>query len=158
MIPIPIPIDLVWNNFKLKFILNYNICICLQKHGIFCDVLCPLTYIYWPSTFHLCHLLLRCRSSETNVFVLAFLSMHVMIICSAILEVVHSNLDFENKAVRDWLSVNFTSPRLRIKQGWRVSLRFGKFGLMFICQFLWKQTWLPSPWFASRNNHWNKLA
>ena len=62
--------------------------------------------------------------------------------------VVRSNLDFENKAARDRNWVDFTSAWSRIKQGSRISLAFGKFGVMFIRQFLWKQTWQLSPSFA----------
>ena len=53
-----------------------------------------------------------------------------------------SNLDFENKAARDWNLVDFTSPRgqlalgSKIKQRSRISLKFGKFSLTSIRQFL----------------------
>ena len=82
------------------------------------------------------------RSSETNLFVIAFPNMRGTIMWGAIIRFVSLKLDFENKAARDWISVYFTSPRgqlalgSRIKLESRISLKFGKFGLMFIRQFL----------------------
>ena len=87
-------------------------------------------------------LLLLRRHSETNLFVLVFLGMHSMNICSAIFGLVSSHLHFKNKDARDWNSVNFTSPYgqqalgSRIIRESRISLKFGKFGPMFICQLL----------------------
>ena len=62
--------------------------------------------------------------------------MHGTIICGAIFGHVSSNLDFENKAAIDWNSVDFTSPHGQLELGLRISLKFSKFGLMFIRQFL----------------------
>ena len=56
--------------------------------------------------------------------------------------ILSSNLDFENEDAREWNSVDCTSPRgelapgSRNEQGSRIFHIFGKFGLMFICQFL----------------------
>ena len=57
------------------------------------------------------------------------------IICGAIFGVVRLNLDFENKAARDWNSVDFTSPRSRIKQESKISVKFDKLGLLSFVSF-----------------------
>ena len=79
---------------------------------------------------------------DTGAAKLMFLFLCVPSMCGTIFEVVRSNLDFKNKAARDWNSVNFTYlTSIEDKRGIEnFSLTFGKFGLMFISQFLRKQT------------------
>ena len=57
-------------------------------------------------------LLLRRRSSESNLFVLAFSSASIRgtIVWGAIFGVVCLNLVFQKKAAKDWKSVDLTSP------------------------------------------------
>ena len=82
-------------------------------------------------------LLLLRRHSETNLFVLVYLGMHSMIICSAIFGLLSSHLHFKNKDARDWNSpYGQQALGSRIIRESRISLKFGKFGPMFICQFL----------------------